>query len=130
MRAHQAGSRRWSKGLVVVLLLALAGLLLAPAHERGVVQASAPSQGKIEASIFSYDGHDFIRTTTTLVTEDGASAVNTKLDHGTPAFDALVHKRSFTGDATLFGQEYAASYAPLTGKKGELTGALFVGVAK
>lgn len=83
-----------------------------------------------ESTIFTYDGHDFIRTHTTLVTEDGKSAVNTKLDHGSPAYKALIKKHSFSGDVTLFGQKYEASYAPLTGKDGRLTGALFVAVTK
>lgn len=84
-----------------------------------------------ESTIFTYDGQDFIRTHTTLVTEDGKSAVNTKLDHDTPAYKALIQKLSYTGDVTLFGRKYVASYAPLTSKKdGRLTGALFVAVTK
>jgi methyl-accepting chemotaxis protein-2 (aspartate sensor receptor) len=93
-------------------------------------QVAAQAQPRIEASIFSYDGHDFVRTRTTLMTEDGKSAVDTKLDHASPAFKALLQKRSYSGDATVFGKKYEASYAPLTGKDGALTGALFVAVAK
>lgn len=92
------------------------------------VAAQAPA--RIESTIFSYDGHDFVRTQTTLVTEDGKSAVNTKLDHNTPAYKALVQKHSYSGDATVFGKKYDASYAPLIGKDGRLTGALFVAVPK
>jgi len=92
--------------------------------------ACTQSSVDIEATIFTYDGQDFLRTQTTLVTEDGKSAVNTKLDHDTPAYMALTQKRSYTGDATLFGREYEASYAPLTDEDGQLTGALFVTVAK
>ena len=79
-----------------------------------------------ESTIFTYDGKDFIRTHTTLVTEDGKVAVNTKLDHDSPSYKALIHKRSYTGNATIFGQECDANYAPLTNKNGRLTGALFV----
>jgi len=85
---------------------------------------------RIEASIFSYDGHDFVRTQTTLMTEKGKSAVNTKLDPASPAYKALADKHSFVGEATVFGRKYDADYAPLTGEDGRLTGALFVGVAK
>ncbi len=67
---------------------------------------------------------------TTLLTEKGESAVNTKLDQDTPAYKALIQKRSHTGDITLFGRRYDANYAPLTGQDGKLTGALFVAVAK
>lgn len=92
--------------------------------------ACSQSSGDVEATIFTYDGQDFVRTQTTLVTNDGKSAVKTKLDRGTPAYQALTQKRSYTGDTTLFGREYEANYAPLTDEDGQLTGALFVTVAK
>ena len=92
--------------------------------------ACTQSSADLEATIFTYDGQDFIRTQTTLVTDDGESAVNTKLDNDTLAYRALIEKRSYTGDATLFGREYEANYAPLTDEDGQLTGALFVSIAR
>ena len=97
----------------------------------------APPRGSVsegtsflrEATIFSYDGEDFVRTATTLIAE-GQSAANTKLDRDSSAYKALVKKRSYTGPATIFGRDYQANYAPLTGEDGQLTGALFVGVPK
>ena len=130
MRLHHGISGRVTKGTVVALLLAFSGVLIALVDGRSSSQAAAQSQAKIEATIFSYDGQDFVRTSTTLVTEEGKSAVNTKLDHATPAYKALIEKRSYTGDATVFGRQYEANYAPLTGKDGRLTGALFVAVTK
>ena len=79
-----------------------------------------------ESTIFTYDGKDFVRAQTTLTTEDGKSAVNTKLDHKSPAYKALMKKHSYAGTATLFGQKCDSNYAPLTNEKGQLTGALFV----
>ena len=129
MHVHQWISARVGKGIGIALALIVAGALFAFAGDGGSpVAAQAPAT--IEATIFSYDGHDFVRTRTTMVTEEGKSAVNTKLDRDTPAYKALVQKRSYTGDATVFGRKYEASYAPLTGKDGRLTGALFVAVAK
>jgi len=84
----------------------------------------------LESTIFAYDGEDFVRVHTTLVTEDGESTVNTILDYDTPAYRALIQNRSYSGDATLFGRRYEANYAPLTDEDGGLTGALFVAVAK
>jgi methyl-accepting chemotaxis protein-2 (aspartate sensor receptor) len=84
---------------------------------------------KLDASIFSYDGKDFVRTETTLM-QGGKSAVNTKLDRDSAAYKALVEKHSYTGLMTLFGHDYRANYAPLIGEDGKLTGALFVGVPK
>ena len=100
--------------------------LLLPAT---VLVSSASAESKIEATIFSYDGKDFVRTKTTLKTEE-QSAANTKLGRDSSAYKALVKKRSYTGPATIFGRDYQANYAPLTGEDGKLTGALFVGVPK
>jgi methyl-accepting chemotaxis protein-2 (aspartate sensor receptor) len=91
--------------------------------------ATAQAQPGLEATVFNYDGQDFVRVKTTLRTQDGKSAVNTKLDRDTPAYKALVQKRSYSGTVTVFGRRYDASYAPLTGADGKLTGALFVGVS-
>ena len=95
-----------------------------------VLVSSAPlAQTKLDASILSYDGKDFIRTETTLMNE-GQSAANTKLDHDSAAYKALVEKRSYTGPMTLFGRDYQGNYSPLIGEDGKLTGALFVGTPK
>ena len=92
---------------------------------------SSPSlaQTKLDASIFSYDGKEFVRTETTLMKE-GQAAVGTKLDPDIPAYKALVEKHSYTGPVTLFGRDYLAIYAPLVSADGKLTGAVFVGVPK
>ena len=85
--------------------------------------------GELAATIFSYDGTDFVRKQTTL-TQDEKSEVGTKLDHDSPAYKALSQKQSYSGPATLFGKDYDANYAPMVGADGKLTGALFVGVPK
>ena len=89
----------------------------------------ASAETKLAATIFSYDGADFVRTQTTL-TQDGQSAVNTKLDRDSAAYKALSQKQSYTGPATIMGQDYTANYAPLVSADGKLTGALFVGIPK
>jgi len=94
-----------------------------------LVSSASLAETKLGATIFSYDGKDFVRTQTTVVAE-GQSAANTKLDRDSAAYKALVKKRSYTGPATLFGRDYTANYAPLIGEDGKLTGALFVGVPK
>ncbi|HEX5386523.1 MAG TPA: Cache 3/Cache 2 fusion domain-containing protein [Gemmatimonadales bacterium] len=115
--------------MLFALLLACSSALVAFA--RAGTRARATVQGaQLEASIFSFDGHDFTRTNTTLMTEEGKSAVDTKLDHNSPAYKALMRKRSYSGEATVFGHKYDANYAPLTDGGGKLTGALFVAVPK
>jgi hypothetical protein len=130
MRSHQWIWGRVSKGIVMALVLAVSGALMALVDEGSSARAAAQTPAKLEASIFSYDGKDFVRTQTTLMTEDGKSAVNTRLAHDTPAYKALAQKHSYSGDATVFGRKYEANYAPLMGKDGRVTGALFVGVAE
>ena len=92
---------------------------------------SSPSRAdtKLEASIFSFDGKDFVRTKTTLM-DKGQPATGTKLDHSSAAYKALIEKHSYTGPATVFGQDYDSDYAPLIGDDGKLTGAVFIGVPK
>jgi cache 3/cache 2 fusion protein len=130
MRFYQGTSAQASKWIILALVLAFSSTSTAfvvASHSARVATQAPP---RIDASIFSYDGHDFVRTSTTLLTQDGKSAVNTKLDPNSPAYKALVQKHSYTGSATVFGRAYDANYAPLTGADSKLTGALFVGVAK
>jgi len=94
-----------------------------------VVSGASLAETKLDSSVFSYDGKDFVRTDTTLM-QNGQSAVGTKLDHDGAAYKALVEKHSYTGPATVLGQNYQANYAPLFGANGKLSGALFVGIPK
>jgi hypothetical protein len=130
MRSHPSTPTRIRKGIAYALMLAVVGAVAAfveaPSGPRPATQPTA----SLEATIFSYDGHDFVRTHSTLLTEAGKSAVNSKLDRDTPAYKALIQKHSYSGDATVFGKRYNASYAPLTDDNGGLTGALFVAIPK
>jgi OFA family oxalate/formate antiporter-like MFS transporter len=81
-------------------------------------------------TVFSFDGEDFIRMQTTLLTVEGKSALNTKLDRSNPSYQALMQKRSYRGEATIFGRSYDTYYAPLTSDEGRLEGAIFVGNQK
>jgi hypothetical protein len=97
------------RSLLILTLLLPATVLVSSASYAG---------SKLEATIFSYDGKNFVRNQTTL-TEEGQTAAGTKLGHDSAAYKALVQKHSHTGN-----------YAPLIGKDGQLTGAVFVGVPK
>ena len=91
-----------------------------------LASSASGAETKLE---FSFDGKDFVRTNTTLM-DKGQSAINTKLDTSSAAYKAVIEKRSYTGPATVFGQNYESNYAPLIGEDGKLIGALFVGVPK
>jgi hypothetical protein len=114
--------------MIATIIWGMAIAVLALAGAASQSHAAVQGADKLEATIFSWNGTDFTRSKTTLVTEDGSSAVNTKLDHGTAAYQALKQKHSYVGEVTVFGKKYDAQYAPVIGKDGKLTGALFVAV--
>jgi hypothetical protein len=123
MRWHHLGSQA---GRRVLFGLLITGATVALVNVASGSHPAVRGDHDLAATIFSYDGKDFIRSKTTLKTEDGKSAVNTKLDHTTAAFKALVQKHSYSGEVTVFGKKYNADYAPMTSEDGKLTGALFV----
>ena len=86
--------------------------------------------GRGTVTIFGFNGQDFIRVQITLLTSEGKSAVNTTLDREHPSYQALMQKRSYVGEATIFGRNYQTHHAPLTTEAGELNGAIFVGNQK
>ncbi len=79
-------------------------------------------------TLFVLRGTDLVRIATTLKKPDGARAVGTLLDSSSPAYAALIADRTFSGNARLFGREYATRYMPIHGRSGNLLGALFVGL--
>jgi OFA family oxalate/formate antiporter-like MFS transporter len=81
-------------------------------------------------TLFKFDGQDFIRSETSLLTADGKSAINTKLNRDDSIYPALIRRKSYSGEAILFGRDYVTYYAPLTDEQGQLTGAIFVGQQK
>jgi hypothetical protein len=66
-----------------------------------LVSSASLAQTKLDASILSYDGKDFVRTETTLMNE-GQAAVGTKLEPDSAAYKALVEKKSYTGPVSFF----------------------------
>jgi hypothetical protein len=77
-----------------------------------LISSASTAETKLDASIFSYDGKDFVRTETTLV-QDGQSAVGTKLDLIVRL--QSLKKTPYMGPATVF-VETTADYAPLIGQ--------------
>ena len=129
MRTRHGVTGRAGRVIGVMLVWVVAAALLAMAYAERSHATSKPAD-KLDATIFSYDGTDFIRSKTTMVTAEGKSAANTKLDHETAAYKALKEKHSYVGEVTVLGKKYDADYAPLVSDDGKLIGALFVGVPK
>ncbi|HXG44572.1 MAG TPA: Cache 3/Cache 2 fusion domain-containing protein [Gemmatimonadales bacterium] len=129
MRAHLSYRPGLGQPTLVAIVVLLAAATMAWRHPAAPAAAEANAD-RLAATIFSYEGQEFVRLRTTLVTEAGKPAVNTKLEHGSPAYEALRVGHSYSGDVTVFGKRYRGYYAPLTASDGSLTGALFVGVPR
>jgi len=70
-----------------------------------------------------------VRVSTNVLKEDGSRAINTRLDG--PAYqEVMVKGEPYRGETNIFGVPYFASYDPLRNSRGEVVGALFVGVKK
>jgi len=79
------------------------------------------------ATLFAWDGHNFVRVTTNVLKPDGTRAVGTVLDPAGKAFAALHAGQSFEGVVDILGVPYITSYAPMTDAAGRLVGAWYVG---
>ncbi len=68
-----------------------------------------------------------VRVSTNVLKEDGSRAINTRLDG--PAYQkVLVKGEPYRGETSNFGVPYFAAYEPLRNSRGEVVGALYVGV--
>jgi methyl-accepting chemotaxis protein len=79
------------------------------------------------ATLFAWDGQNFVRVTTNVLKPDGSRAVGTVLDPTGKAFAALRAGQSFEGVVDILGVPYFTSYLPMTDAQGKLVGAWYVG---
>jgi methyl-accepting chemotaxis protein len=77
------------------------------------------------ATIFMSD----LRVSTNVMKPDGTRAIGTRLQG--PAADAVLKLgKPFKGEAEILGETYLTAYEPIKSSKGEIIGALYVGVKK
>jgi methyl-accepting chemotaxis protein len=79
------------------------------------------------ATLFAWDGHDFIRVTTNVMKPDGSRAVGTVLDIKGHAYAALTQGKQFSGVVDILGVPYTTSYVPINDPTGKLAGAWYTG---
>ena len=79
------------------------------------------------ATLFVWDGSNFVRVTTNVLKPNGSRAVGTVLDPAGKAFAALRSGQGFEGVVDILGIPYITSYAPMTDDRGKLVGAWYVG---
>jgi methyl-accepting chemotaxis protein len=78
------------------------------------------------ATIFARSGDDFVRISTSLKKEDGSRAMGTFLGTKSPAYEPIMKKQTYVGNARLFGKDYITVYAPIVADD-KVIGILFIG---
>jgi methyl-accepting chemotaxis protein len=79
------------------------------------------------ATLFVWDGGNFIRVSTNVLKPDGSRAVGTPLDPKGRAYAALTQGRSFTGVVDILGTPYITAYVPMLDAGGKMVGAWYTG---
>jgi len=78
------------------------------------------------ATVFALSGDDFVRVSTSLKKEDGSRAMGTFLGKKSPAYEPIMKKQRYVGNARLFGKDYITVYAPII-EDDKVLGILFIG---
>ena len=78
------------------------------------------------ATIFARTGDDFVRISTSLKKEDNSRAMGTLLGNKSPAYEPLMKRQTYVGNARLFGKDYITVYSPII-ENGNVIGILFIG---
>ena len=89
------------------------------AQANQAVEAFTHSTGAV-ATVFARQGDNFVRIATTLKNDKGERTVGTSLVTTHPAFSLIKSGKTYTGPATLFGQEYMTHYTPLLDAAGQV----------
>ena len=82
----------------------------------------------VVSTIFSRDGTDFTRITTSIRHTDGKRAVGTKLGTSSAAYQPVMKKNLYLGEAIILGESYLTAYQPVFDDKEDVIGILFLGI--
>lgn len=86
------------------------------------------AQTGVTATIFAKSGEDFVRISTSIKKQNGERALGTALNRAHPGYSRLSDGLSYVGYATLFGTQYLTQYDPIRDARGQVVGALYVGI--
>jgi hypothetical protein len=92
-----------------------------------VVDAVAQELGVV-ATIFAREGDDFRRISTNVKKADGSRAVDTFLGSASAAYQPVMNKELFIGQAVILGSSYLAAYDPMVDESGAIIGIFFIGI--
>ena len=79
------------------------------------------------ATLFAWNGADFVRVTTNVMKPDGSRAIGTVLDSKGRAYGALRQGQAFNGVVDILGVPYTTSYVPMKDASGAIVGAWYTG---
>lgn len=86
------------------------------------------AQTGVTATIFAKSGEDFVRISTSIKKQNGERALGTALNRAHPGYSRLSEGQPYVGYATLFGTQYLTQYDPIRDARGQVVGALYVGI--
>ncbi|WP_417348640.1 Cache 3/Cache 2 fusion domain-containing protein [Ferrimonas sp.] len=78
------------------------------------------------ATIFTKEGSDFYRLSTSLTNQQGERIVGTQLDRSSPSYQALIQGQDYHNKIDLYGKQYLTYYTPLRDRAGSMIGAVVV----
>ncbi|MEO1023228.1 MAG: methyl-accepting chemotaxis protein [Bacteroidota bacterium] len=82
---------------------------------------------RVAATIFKRDGDDFTRILTSITKESGERATGTKLGKNSSAYQPVMNKELYIGEANILGIPYVTAYDPIV-RDHEVIAIFFVGI--
>ncbi len=82
----------------------------------------------VEATIFQREGNDFKRIATSIRNASGNRAVGTFLGTGSDAYDPLMRRTQYIGEANILNLPYLTAYEPILDDGNQVIGIYFVGI--
>jgi methyl-accepting chemotaxis protein len=99
--------------------------------DHGVIDQIGRLTGET-ATLFAFESEngDFWRRTTNIVKPDGERAIGTPLGKGGRVHAVVSAGETFSGEATILGQDYYTIYVPVFSASNDVIGILYAGVLK
>lgn len=82
----------------------------------------------VETTIFQREGNDFRRIATSIRDASGNRAVGTFLGTGSDAYEPLMNRTQYIGEADILNQPYLTAYEPILDRENQIIGVYFVGI--
>jgi len=84
----------------------------------------------VVTTIFAREGKDFTRISTSIRQANGERAVGTKLGTSSAAYQPVMNKELYLGEAVILGASYLTAYQPVLDGKDDVIGILFLGISQ